>query len=87
MQAGYWLMAKMYEDPSVIFIVFFKAMIELTDMFLIEETDHPFLELAAAFSRDDLDEFDAFLNRFFDHPIQLLFDQLPAIVNIVQIKF
>jgi len=77
----------MDENPSEVFIVFFDTVIQLFDMSLVQETQHLFLELPAAFAGDNLDEFYFPVNRFFHNTIQLRVDLNAAVVDIVQVEF
>lgn len=50
----------MDKDASEILVVFFDAMIQRANVFLIQKAQHLFLELPAAFARNDFDQFDFF---------------------------
>lgn len=80
------LMPKVDKDAPEILIVFFDAVVEAADMFLVEEAQHPFLQLPTALPRDDLDQVDALVHRFLDDPVELLLNRFAAIVKLMQIE-
>ena len=78
---------KMDEDAPEIAIVFLNAMVQRPNMRLIEKAQDMLLELPAAFTRDDLNQFNFPINGFFHNPIQFCIDLLATVVDIMQVKF
>ena len=62
-------MFEMNENAPEILVVFFDAMIELANVRLIQESQNLFLELPAAFARNDFDEIDFSVDSFLHDPI------------------
>lgn len=77
----------MNKYPPEILIVLLYAMIQLLDMSLIEKAQNFFLELSASLSRDDLNQCDFPVNRFFDDAVQFRVNLLAAVIDVVQVKF
>jgi hypothetical protein len=75
----------MDKDPAEILIVFLYAMIEIFNFRLLQKTYHMFLQLPAAFARDDLNEWDLLPHSFFNNPAKLCFDRLRLVKDIVKI--
>ena len=80
-------MPKMDEDAAMIFIIFFNPMIQLFDLWLIEKTEHFFLQLTAAFSWDDLNQTDPFFDGFLDDAIKFSINFVSPVINFMQVKF
>jgi hypothetical protein len=80
-------MAKMYENPAKILIIFLDPMIKAPDVGLIKKAQDPFLQLTTALAWDNLNQADAFLNRFLHNPAQLVLDHFPAVIDIVKVEF
>lgn len=80
-------MAEVDEDPPEIFVVFFQAVIEGTDVGLIEKAQDVLFQLAAALAGDDFDQIDAVVYSFLDDPIQFSLNAIPPIVDVVEIEF
>ena len=76
-------MLEMDKDPPEILVVFLDAMIELANVALVKEAKHFLLELPAAFTRDDLDQRDAFVQGLLNDPIQLRIDLVASVVDFV----
>jgi hypothetical protein len=76
----------MDEYPPEVAIVLLDAMIKLSDMSLVQKTQHFFLELPAAFAGDDLDQFYFSIDGFFHNAIQFHIDLVALVVNVVQVK-
>ena len=79
-------MPEMYEDAAEVLAVFFEPVVEGFYVRLVEEPQHLFLQLPAAFARDDLDQFDAFSDRLLDDPVQFRVEFATLIDDIVEIK-
>ena len=69
-------------SPEV-FIVLLEAMVKFFDVPLIQKTQDFLLELAAAFAGDDLDQLYFLVDGFFHNAIQLCFDLVAAVIDIV----
>lgn len=80
-------MPKMHEDASEVFIILFDTVIQRADVLLIQETQHLLLERTAALAGDDLNQFDALLNRLLHDAVQFRVDFAALVVNVVQIEF
>jgi hypothetical protein len=77
----------MDEEASKVAAVFFDAMIFRPDVLAVEEAQDTFLELAAAFPGNDLDQADPLADRLVDHPLQFGVNRLAAIEDVVQVQF
>ncbi len=75
------------ENPSEVFVVLLETMVERADVWLIEKTQHAFLELATAFARDNLYQFDAPVDRLLHNTVEFGFDFVTAVVDVVQVQF
>jgi hypothetical protein len=76
----------MDKNPSEILIILFDAVIKLSDVSLVQKTKHLFLELAAAFAWNDLNEIDLSFKCFLNDTVELRIDLVTAVVNIVQVE-
>lgn len=77
----------MNEYTPEILIVLFHTMIKLFNVSLIQKPQNLLLQLPTAFARDDLDEFDLPLNRFFNDPVEFRIDLVASVVDVMQVKF
>jgi len=77
----------MNEYPSKIVGVLLHSVVESLDLFLIEKAEHPFLQLTAAFARDDLNQTSLLLDGLVDDGSKGAIDVFTTIVDIVQIQF
>jgi hypothetical protein len=73
----------MNEYSAKIVGILLHSVVENLDLFLIEKAEHPFLQLAAPFARDYLDQTSLLLNGLVDDGSQGAFDVFVTIVNIV----
>lgn len=79
------LVTEVDEDTTKITIIFFDAVVEWPNMRLIQKAQHMFLELTAAFARDNLNQGNALINSFLNDTIELRLDLVAFIVNSVQV--
>lgn len=77
----------MHKNAAEIFIILFDAVVHGADVLLVQKSQDAFFELSAAFAGDDLDEFDAFVDRFLHDAVEFGIDLFAAIVNVVQVEF
>ena len=77
----------MDEYPSVVFVIFFNAVILLLDMSLVEKAQHFLLELSAALAGDDLSKLDLLVHGFFHDAVKLRVDLVAFIIDVVQVQF
>ena len=80
-------MAKMDKNAAKILVIFLKTVIQLTDFLLVEIPEDAFLELAAAFTGNDLHQRDAFINCLLDDAVQFSINLVAAVIYIVKVKF
>src|SRR6516164_4297402 len=76
----------MDEKPPEVLGVLLDAVIERFDLLLLQESEHPLLELARAFARDDLNDRRLLGDRLVDDRPQSPVDVLPTVVDIVQVE-
>lgn len=76
-------MTEMDKDATKVAIVFLDPVVQRADVGLVEETQNLFLERAAPFARNDLDQVYFAINRLVDNVVERGVDLLPAVVNIV----
>jgi len=62
-------MTEMDKYASKILVVNFNAMVEGSNMFLIEKPKYPFLQLTASLPGNNFYQLDPFFNGFLDNPI------------------
>ncbi len=75
------------KDTAKILVVLLQAMVQLLDVFLFQETDDAFLELAAALARDDLNELDPLGYGLIDHAVKLRINGIALVENIMEVEF
>ena len=63
------LMAKMDKNPAKVFAVFLNAMVKHANVGLIEKAEDAFFQLAASFSRNDFQQFNAFIHCLLHNPV------------------
>jgi hypothetical protein len=80
-------MLEMDEDAPEIFVVLLDTVIQGADVLLVEEAQHALFELTAAFAGDDLDQRYFLLDGLVHDALQLGFDFIALVVNIMQIEF
>src|SRR5215467_3781444 len=78
---------EMDEEPPEVPGVFLDAMVERLDLLLLQEPEHPLLELPRALARDDLNQRSLLRHRLVDDRLQGPVDVLPAVVDVVQVEF
>src|SRR5690348_2237229 len=76
----------MDEEPPEVLGVLLDAVVERLDLFLLQEPEHPLLELPRALARDDLDQRSLLRHGLVDDRLQGPVDVLPAVVDVVQVK-
>ena len=76
-------MPEVDEDAAKVAVVFFHSMIQLADVRLIQETQDLFLELAAPFAGDNLDEIDLFVDRLLHDAVEFSIDLTAVVVDVV----
>ena len=76
-------MAKMDKDATKVAVVFFDPMVERANVRLVEETQDLFLERAAPFAGNDLDQVYFTVNRLLDDIVERGVNLLAAVVNVV----
>ena len=76
----------MNENSTKIVRILLHAVILRLDVLLIKESQNTLLQLSAAFSRDDLDQFDLLLDRLVDDAPQRRIDVPTTVVNVVKIE-
>src|SRR6516165_4318357 len=76
----------MDEKPPEVLGVLLDAVIERFDLLLLQESEHPLLELARAFARDDLNDRRLLGDRLVDDRPQSPVDVLPTVVDVVQVE-
>jgi hypothetical protein len=83
-------MAEMDEEAAEVFGVFFDAVVEGFDVFLLEELEDAFFEDAAppnfAFAGDDFDEGDFFVEGFLDDVVEGGFNLGAAVEDVVEVE-
>lgn len=79
------LVSEMNEYPAKVAVIFFKAVIERPDVGLIEKTQHPLFELAAAFARNNLDQGNPPVNCSLHNPVKFRLDPIAAVIDVVQV--
>ena len=63
------LMTKMDKNPAKVFAVFLNAMVKHANVGLIEKAEDAFFQLAASFSRDDFQQWNAFVHCLLHNPV------------------
>src|SRR5215468_8770121 len=76
----------MDEEPAEVLGVLLDAMVERLDLLLLQEPEHPLLELPRALARDDLNERGLLRHRLVDDRLQGPVDVLPTVVDVVQVE-
>src|SRR5262249_38214230 len=77
---------EMDEEPPEVLGVLLDAMVERLDLLLLQEPEHPLLELPRALARDDLHERGLLRHRLVDDRLQGPVDVLPTVVDVVQVE-
>src|SRR6266566_2910648 len=77
---------EMDEEPPEVLGVRLDAVVERLDLFLLQEPEHPLLELPRALARDDLNERGLLRHGLVDDRLQGPVDVLPAVVDVVQVQ-
>src|SRR2546421_7735117 len=77
---------EMDEEPTEVLGVLLDAVVERLDLFLLQEPEHPLLELPRALARDDLNERGLLRHGLVDDRLQGPVDVLPAVVDVVQVQ-
>src|SRR5262245_49135347 len=77
---------EMDEEPPEVLGVFLYAMVERLDLLLLQEPEHPLLELPRALAWDDLNERGFLRHRLVDDRLQGPVDVLPGVVDVVQVE-
>lgn len=72
-------------SPEVVRVLL-DAVVESLDLLLVKETQHPFLQLAAAFSRDDLDRRRFDPDRLIEDVSERPVDLVAPVVDVVEIE-
>ena len=80
-------MPEVDEKATEVFGVFFDAVVEGFDVFLLEEFEDAFLEDAGAFAGDDFDEGDFFVDGFAHDAVEGGFDLFAAVEDVVEVEF
>src|SRR5487761_1512874 len=80
------LPAEVDEHPAEVLGVLLHPVVQRLDLLLVQEPQHPLLQLARALARDDLDERSLLLNRLVDDRPQGPVDVTPAVVDVVQVQ-
>lgn len=79
------LVSEMNKYPAKVAVILFKAVIERPNVGLIEKTQHPLFELAAAFTRNDLDQRNPPVNCILHNPVEFRLDPVAAVIDVVQV--
>src|SRR5215468_6111493 len=74
------------EEPPEVLGVLLDAVVERPDLLLLQEPEHPLLELPRALARDDLNERRLLRHGLVDDRLQRPVDVLPAVVDVVQVE-
>src|SRR5262249_46892284 len=77
---------EMDEEPPEVPGVLLDAVVERLDLLLLQEPEHPLLELPRALARDDLNERGLLRHGLVDDRLQGPVDVLPAVVDVVQVE-
>src|SRR5262249_38123493 len=77
---------EMDEEPPEVPGVLLDAVVERLDLLLLQESEHPLLELPRALARDDLNERGLLRHGLVDDRLQGPVDVLPAVVDVVQVE-
>src|SRR6266581_55524 len=81
------LPAEVNEDPAEILRVLFHPVIERSDLLLVEEPEHTFLQLTRALAWDDLDDRRLFPHRLVEDLPKRPVDVVTPIVDVVKVQF
>src|SRR4249919_1979191 len=76
----------MDKDPAEVLRVFLDSVIQLLDLLLLQESEHPLLELPRAFARDDLNDGGFLRHGLVDDRVQGPVDVLTTVVDVVQVE-
>lgn len=79
-------MSEVDKDAAEVFGVFFHAVVEGFDVFLLEEFEDPLFQDAGAFAGDDFDEGDFFIAGLVDNAVEGGLDLLAAIEDVVEVE-
>ena len=79
-------MLEVDEEPTVVLRILIDPVIERLDPLLLQKADHLLLELTAPFPRDDFDGLDLLVDRLLDHPLELRFDEMAPVVDVVKVQ-
>src|SRR6185312_7672623 len=77
---------EMDEHPAEVVGVLLDPVVEGLDLLLVEEAQHPFFQLTASLSWNDLDEPNLLLHRFVDDGAQGTIDVAAAVVDVMEIQ-
>src|SRR5262244_465849 len=77
---------EMDEEPPEVPGVLLDAVVERPDLLLLQEPEHPLLELPRALARDDLHQGGLLRHGLVDDRLQGPVDVLPAVVDVVQVE-
>lgn len=74
------------EHPTEVVFVFFHSVVERFDLFLVEEAQHPPLQLTRPLAGDDLDLTCLYADRLVDDLCEREVDQVAAVIDVVQVE-
>jgi len=77
----------MNEQASEIFRIFFQAVVQGLDVFLVQKTQNALFELTAPLAGDDLHNLNTLLDRVVDDLAQGLINVTPAVKDLMQVQF
>jgi hypothetical protein len=80
------LRSEVDEDTPEIVRVLLNPVVERPDVLLVEETQHPLLELTTSLAGDDLYEPNSLLNGFVDDVSKGTVDIVASVVDLVEIQ-
>ena len=80
-------MPEVDEEAAEVFGVFFDAVVEGFDVFLLEEFKDAFFEDAGAFAGDDFDEGNFLVDGFAHDVVEGGFDLFAAVEDVVEVEF
>ena len=76
----------MHEYPAKILVVLLKAVVQLFNILLVEETKHAFFQLSRALAGDNLYQSNLLFYSFRDNPVEFRINREALIINVVQIQ-
>ncbi len=77
----------MHKDTAEIFIILLDAAVKGFDIFLFQEPQHPFFQLAAALAWNDFHQPDFLGHGFLYNAVELCLNGISFIENVVQVQF